>query len=132
MAETTPPTPEPRVAASAQIGVDSCVSEEDQRSEGRSWIGRIWERLPPAGKIALINDWNLESRFREYRQYLADNGIASTCSVPLTRGQRRVAHHAGQSLLLLGRHHGRPPQLVVASSVVPHEPDYTDRSHLSG
>jgi formate hydrogenlyase transcriptional activator len=42
------------------------------------------------GKIALINDWNVESRFREYRQYLADNGIASTCSVPLTRGPRRI------------------------------------------
>jgi branched-chain amino acid transport system permease protein len=55
MADTTPPTPEPPRAASAQIGVDSWVSEEDQRRERRSWIGRIWEMLPPAGKLALIS-----------------------------------------------------------------------------
>ena len=54
MAETSPPTPEPPVAASEQIGVDSWVSEEDQRREGRSWIGRVWESLPPAGKLALL------------------------------------------------------------------------------
>src|SRR5213079_3488898 len=54
MADTSPPTPEPPAAATAQIGVDSWVSEEDQRREGRNWLGRTWERLPPAGKLALL------------------------------------------------------------------------------
>src|SRR5205814_4404474 len=54
MADTSPPTPEPPAAATAQIGVDSWVSEEDQRREGRKWLGRTWERLPPAGKLALL------------------------------------------------------------------------------
>jgi ABC-type branched-subunit amino acid transport system permease subunit len=54
MADTSPPTPEPPAAATAQIGVDSWVSEEDQRREGGNWLGRTWERLPPAGKLALL------------------------------------------------------------------------------
>ncbi|MGZ4308003.1 MAG: branched-chain amino acid ABC transporter permease [Gaiellaceae bacterium] len=54
MADTSPPTPEPPAAATAQIGVDSWVSEEDQRREGRNRLGRTWERLPPAGKLALL------------------------------------------------------------------------------
>src|SRR3954468_2313512 len=54
MADTSPPTPEPPAAASGQIGVDSWVSEADERRERRSGIGRAWEKLPPAGRLALL------------------------------------------------------------------------------
>jgi ABC-type branched-subunit amino acid transport system permease subunit len=58
VADTTPPTPDLPVAPGAQIGVDSWVSEADERHLGRTgvlgWMARGWERLPPSGKLALI------------------------------------------------------------------------------
>ena len=60
MAELSPPTPDVPSApgATGQIGVDQWVSESAGRHEHRAgplgWIGRVWDGLPPAGKLALI------------------------------------------------------------------------------
>ncbi len=35
-------------------------------------------------------DWSQETRFPRYKQFLDQHGIASTCTLPLTRGQRRL------------------------------------------
>ena len=42
-------------------------------------------------------DWSLEARFQEHRLFLAQLGIASTCTLPLLRGPRRLG------VLSLGR-----------------------------
>jgi ABC-type branched-subunit amino acid transport system permease subunit len=51
-------TPSGTPASATQIGVDSWVSESDQRRAQQSgvlgYIARVWDRLPPAGKLALI------------------------------------------------------------------------------
>jgi ABC-type branched-subunit amino acid transport system permease subunit len=58
VAEVTPPTPGSPLPAAGQIGVDSWVSESDERliRRGGTWgrVLRSWERLPPAGKLALV------------------------------------------------------------------------------
>ena len=54
-------------------------------------------RARESGQPQVIADWNRETRFQEYRAFLAKLGIASTCSLPLTRGSR----HLG--VLSLGR-----------------------------
>jgi formate hydrogenlyase transcriptional activator len=41
-------------------------------------------------ELLFANEWSRESRFSHYKQFLAEHGIASTCTVPLTRGQRRL------------------------------------------
>ena len=54
MSENTPGIPE----SAGQIGVDQWVERADERTERRGGlaghIGRLWERLPPAGKLALL------------------------------------------------------------------------------
>ena len=42
-------------------------------------------------------DWNAERRFEPYQTFLAEMGIASTCTLPLVRGSRRLG------VLSLGR-----------------------------
>jgi branched-chain amino acid transport system permease protein len=58
VAEATPPPADPPLPTTAQIGVDSWVSESDERRRGGggAWgrVARGWERLPPAGKLALV------------------------------------------------------------------------------
>jgi formate hydrogenlyase transcriptional activator len=49
------------------------------------------------GETLLVNDWSAETRFQNYAQFLAKLGIASTCTLPLTRGSRRFG------VLALGR-----------------------------
>ena len=49
------------------------------------------------GSPLVINEWNGESRFRAYGSFLANHGIASTCTLPLVRGSRRLG------VLSLGR-----------------------------
>ena len=55
MAEATPP---PSAPSATQIGVDSWVTESDERRLHRAgaWgaVLRGWERLPPPGKLALV------------------------------------------------------------------------------
>jgi ABC-type branched-subunit amino acid transport system permease subunit len=56
VAQATPPTGGPVPAT--QIGVDSWVSEADERRAGRTGVwGHVangWDRLPPPGKLALL------------------------------------------------------------------------------
>ena len=55
-------------------------------SSDNSPIGWVHE----SGQTLLTSDWSQETRFREYRLFLADRGIASTCTLPLIRGSRRL------------------------------------------
>jgi formate hydrogenlyase transcriptional activator len=50
-----------------------------------------------SGQTLVTNDWSRETRFLRYVPLLAKLGIASTCTVPLTRGSRRLG------VLSLGR-----------------------------
>ncbi len=50
-----------------------------------------------SGQCVVIADWSRETRFKKYGLFLARLGIRSTCSLPLTRGQRRLG------VLSLGR-----------------------------
>ena len=38
----------------------------------------------------MVSDWNNESRFPNVKAFMTGLGIASTCSLPLVRGQRRL------------------------------------------
>jgi formate hydrogenlyase transcriptional activator len=55
-------------------------------SSHNSPIGWVHE----SGQTLLTSDWSQETRFREYGLFLADHGIASTCTLPLIRGSRRL------------------------------------------
>ena len=50
-----------------------------------------------SGRCLTTADWGLETRFQEYGRFLAKAGIASTCTLPLMRGERRLG------VLSLGR-----------------------------
>jgi len=41
-------------------------------------------------QLHLADEWSRETRFSRYKQFLVEHGIASTCALPLTRGQRRL------------------------------------------
>ena len=43
-----------------------------------------------SGEVLLINDWEHEPRFESYRRLLTESGIGATCTLPLTRGERRL------------------------------------------
>jgi formate hydrogenlyase transcriptional activator len=49
------------------------------------------------GSPLVTNDWHQETRFRTYGLFLANHGVASTCTLPLVRGSRRLG------VLSLGR-----------------------------
>jgi formate hydrogenlyase transcriptional activator len=50
-----------------------------------------------SGQTMVTDDWSQETRFPKYGAFVAKLGIASTCTVPLTRGLRRLG------VLSLGR-----------------------------
>ncbi|MFL5960172.1 MAG: branched-chain amino acid ABC transporter permease [Gaiellaceae bacterium] len=58
MSDLTPPTPGSPLPVTGQIGVDTWVSEAEERRLRRAgtWghVLRAWERLPPPGKLALV------------------------------------------------------------------------------
>jgi branched-chain amino acid transport system permease protein len=58
VAEANPPPAETPAPTTAQIGVDSWVSESDEREARRGgvwgYVSRGWDGLPPAGKLALL------------------------------------------------------------------------------
>src|SRR6476646_10034645 len=58
MAEATPPPADAPAPATGQIGVDSWVSQADERREELTGVGgrivHLWRLLPPAGKLALL------------------------------------------------------------------------------
>ena len=41
-------------------------------------------------QILVTGDWREEGRFAKYGEFLSERGIASTCSLPLVRGERRL------------------------------------------
>ena len=41
-------------------------------------------------KALVTTDWSQETRFAKHREFLNELGIASTCVLPLTRGERRL------------------------------------------
>jgi formate hydrogenlyase transcriptional activator len=43
-----------------------------------------------SGQCMVALDWNSETRFEKYRALLSEFGILSTCTLPLTRGPRRL------------------------------------------
>ncbi len=49
------------------------------------------------GLPLITHDWREEARFRTYGLFLANHGVASTCTLPLVRGSRRLG------VLSLGR-----------------------------
>jgi formate hydrogenlyase transcriptional activator len=50
-----------------------------------------------SGQLLVTSDWSRETRFQKYGLFLGELGIASTCTLPLTRGQRHIG------VLSLGR-----------------------------
>jgi formate hydrogenlyase transcriptional activator len=57
----------------------------------------LFHAVHESGQVLLTPDWNQEVRFPAYGQFLARAGIVSTCTLPLTRGARRLG------VLSLGR-----------------------------
>jgi formate hydrogenlyase transcriptional activator len=55
------------------------------------------QQVQESGKPLVTDDWSRETRFEKYGAFLAKLGIASTCALPLVRGQRRLG------VLSLGR-----------------------------
>jgi GAF domain-containing protein len=43
-----------------------------------------------SGELLVTDDWTEEIRFQKHGSFLDDLGIASTCTLPLTRGERRL------------------------------------------
>src|SRR6267143_3750193 len=41
-------------------------------------------------QLYLVHDWSRETRFSGHKQFLSEHKIASTCALPLTRGERRL------------------------------------------
>jgi formate hydrogenlyase transcriptional activator len=41
-------------------------------------------------QVLVTADWNVETRFRKHGEFLNELGIATTCVLPLARGQRRL------------------------------------------
>jgi len=56
------------------------------RSLQDSPLGHVHE----LGQPLVIDDWSQEDRFEEYRSFLQELGIASTCTLPLVRRARRL------------------------------------------
>ena len=69
------------------------VASGDAFSIADSPIGWVHE----SGQPLITADWSQEPRFQRYGRFLGEFGIASTCTLPLTRGPR----HLG--VLTLGR-----------------------------
>lgn len=53
--------------------------------------------MQESGRVLITADWSRETRFQRYGSLLTKFGIASTCTLPLTRGSRRLG------VLSLGR-----------------------------
>jgi len=65
----------------------------DELSSEHSPISWVYE----TGLPLVMDDWGAEARFRTYGRFLANHGVASTCTLPLVRGSRRLG------VLSLGR-----------------------------
>jgi formate hydrogenlyase transcriptional activator len=82
---------------------DWCLLETDgKKTETSGADAPSFEDTPIAwvyesGQPLVTRDWNRETRFQKHRLFLAELGIASTCTLPLIRGKRRLG------VLSLGR-----------------------------
>jgi len=63
-----------RIEVGTEVGFEDCPLR---------WVHETGEPLT-------IVDWSQETRFEKYRTFLAELGIASTCTLPLIRGPRRL------------------------------------------
>ena len=48
------------------------------------------ELVHSAQQVLVTGDWTQEARFAKHSEYLCERGIASTCCLPLARGERRL------------------------------------------
>jgi formate hydrogenlyase transcriptional activator len=48
------------------------------------------ERVHALGQSLIIADWSRETRFEKYGSFLGKHGVASTCTLPLLRGERHL------------------------------------------
>ena len=58
----------------------------DDLSSEHSPIAWVYE----SGLPLVTDDWGAETRFRTYGLFLGNHGVASTCTLPLVRGSRRL------------------------------------------
>ena len=72
-----------------ESGCSSTISVEDSPIE---WVHE-------SGRHLVCLDWSREKRFQKYGMFLGEHGVVSTCTLPLTRGARRLG------VLSLGRHY---------------------------
>jgi formate hydrogenlyase transcriptional activator len=59
----------------------------DERTQGED-TPAVW--VHERQELYLADDWSRETRFSAHKQFLDEHGIASSCTLPLTRGQRRL------------------------------------------
>jgi len=67
----------------------------DDLSSEHSPIAWVYE----SGLPLVTDDWGAETRFRTYGLFLSNHGVASTCTLPLVRGSRRLG------VMSVGRSH---------------------------
>jgi len=66
-------------------------------NDGASFEGTPIQTVHESGELLVTQDWNEETRFPNHRNFLSELGVASTCTLPLKRGERRLG------VLSLGR-----------------------------
>ncbi len=90
------------------------TTSNDDLQNGPSLDGTPLGWVHEAQQLMVTDDWRQETRFPEHRQFLISLGIASTCTLPLKRGNRRLG------VLSLGksRTHAYPDEEVRFLSLV--------------
>jgi formate hydrogenlyase transcriptional activator len=61
-----------------------------QTSSSADVVGTPFEWVHESQQALITGDWNEETRFAKHREFLNEAGIASTCALPLARGERRL------------------------------------------
>lgn len=78
------------------LHVNGSTSDDDLQNEP-SLDGTPLGWVHESQQLLVTPDWQQETRFPEHRQFLTGLGVASTCTLPLTRGERKLG------VLSLGR-----------------------------
>ncbi|HEY3973172.1 MAG TPA: sigma 54-interacting transcriptional regulator [Candidatus Sulfotelmatobacter sp.] len=63
---------------------------DEASADAPSLDGSPIQQAHISGQTLVTDDWGREARFGNYGLFLAKLGIASTCTLPLTRGSRRL------------------------------------------
>jgi len=66
-------------------------------NDGVSFEGTPIQTVHESGELLVTQDWKEETRFPSHQNFLSELGVASTCTLPLKRGERRLG------VLSLGR-----------------------------